>query len=334
MSHARKTTTLILTLTLVLAGCGARGSDPATGRALDGIEPVLPALNAVERVTFTHPYSCYSGGGAPSYDGSALFLSDYARQRNAPDLLYDGACGSTAYLQAATAGDDFALIADLGEVPLAQVTPAMAFNLTQVVGGDNTFTRTAPVVVGHTYAVLISKSDIRALFVLRVEAQVADGPMTISYAVKAYAIQETLASAPGFGWGAPSSAPVPPAKTGAAVQGQLRLAANLACGDAPSNDCRGLVYVGVIDRPAPLPESTLLGSTLIPAADLSGGRTLSYAVTGLPAGSYYVAAMLVETGTPGDPPYPKPGDLTAAPSPILLQAGATTSHDLTLSARF
>lgn len=328
-----ETTSLFLTLTLALAGCGARGSDPTTGSALDGIEPALPELNAVRRVTFTHPYSCYGGGGAPSYEGSALFLSDHARQRNAPDLLYNGACGSTAYLEAATAGDDFALIADLGEVPLDRVTPSMAFNLTQVVGGDNTFTRTAPVIVGHTYAVLISKSDIRALFVLHVESQVADGPMTISYAVKSYAIQETTASAPGFGWGAPSGAAAPPAKS-STVTGSVRVAAEVGCGSAPSNDCRGLVYIGVIDRPAPLPESKLLGSVVIPAADLGGGRALAYTIAGLPQGSYYIAAMLVETGAPGDPPYPKPGDLTAAPSPILLQAGATASHDLTLAARF
>ncbi len=330
----RLTTSLFLTLTLSLAGCGSHGSDPATGSAHDGIAPALPELNTVGSVTFTHPYSCYGGGGAPSYEGSALFLSDYARQRNAPDLLYDGACGSTATLSAATAGDDFALIADLGEVPLAGVTPAMAFNLTQVVGGDNTFIRTAPVSVGHTYAVLISKSDIRALFVVHVDAQVADGPMTISYAVKSYAIQETVESAPGFGWGATSGAAAPPAKTGATVTGSVRVAAEVVCGSSAANDCRGLVYLGVIDRPAPLPESKLLGSLVIPAADLRGGRARSYTIAGLPAGSYYLAAMLVETGAPGNPPFPKPGDLTAAPAPILLQAGVTAHRDVTLSARF
>jgi hypothetical protein len=318
---------LMMAIAVTLAGCGSSGGhDPATGTALDGSEGQLPDLHVIQRARFAHPYGCPSGG-TPSFEGTALFLSAYARQRNSPDLLYNGACGSPAYLEAATAGDDFALIADLGAVPLDGMTALMALR------HKHGFRETAPVIVGHTYVVLISKSDIRALFVLRVEEQVADGPMTISYAVKSYSVQETAASSPGFDWGAPSSA-ASPSKGSAAVQGSVRVASGVACGSGPTNDCRGLLYVGVIDRPLALPQSTLLGSTVIPVADLGAGRSVSYSIAGLPAGSAYIAAMLVEVGVPGNPPYPKPGDLALAPAPILLQAGATSSVDLTLGSRW
>ena len=55
---------------------------------------------------------------------------------------------------------------------------------------------------------------------------------------------------------------------------------------------------------------------------------------GLPAGSYYVSAMLVETGTPGNPPYPKQGDVVQAPRQILVQAGMTGTVDVVLASRW
>jgi hypothetical protein len=319
--------TPLLIATLTLAACithGSSASDPALGA-----DPgQLPALNVIQRATLAYPYSCQG-----SYGASALFLSAYSKERNSPDLLYNGACGSEDYIEADTAGDDFALIADLGPVPLHEVTSAMAFNYRNVVGGDNNFTRSAPVLVGHTYSVLISKSDIRALFVLHVDEQVADGPMTISYAVKSYAVQATTASSPGFGWTAPNSGAAATGSTGA-VRGSASLGSDVSCGNDAASDCRGVLFIGVIDRPAPLPEARLLGSALISAADLAGGRSVSYSIAGLPAGSYYLAAMLVETGTPSNPPYPKAGDLVQAPRQILVQAGVTSTADLTLAQRW
>jgi hypothetical protein len=156
----------------------------------------LPALNQVSEITLQRPYSCNS----MSYDVSALFLSAHSKSMNAPDLLYNGACGSKDYVQANTAGDDFALIADIGDVPLESVSASKAFNWKWVTGQDNIFKQNQDIKPQHTYAVLISKSDIRALYVFKVVSQEQDGPMTIRYSVKSYSIQTTVSESPGFKW--------------------------------------------------------------------------------------------------------------------------------------
>jgi hypothetical protein len=92
------------------------------------------------------------------------------------------------------------LISDLGPVPLEEVKTDQAFNYKRVVGSDNIFTEDAPVIEGHTYIVLLSKSDIRALFVLHVDQLQKGGAMTISYSVKSYSIQNTIEESTGFDW--------------------------------------------------------------------------------------------------------------------------------------
>lgn len=57
-----------------------------------------------------------------------------------------------------------------------------------------------PVYRNHTYAVLISKRDIRALYVLTVDEINPQGQLKIRYAVKSYSIQGTQVESPGFGW--------------------------------------------------------------------------------------------------------------------------------------
>jgi len=70
----------------------------------------LPQLNTIVRGVSLTPYSC-SG----SYDTSALFLSDYSKMMNGPDLLYDGFCtpGSSLTFTSDTAGDDFSALSYL-----------------------------------------------------------------------------------------------------------------------------------------------------------------------------------------------------------------------------
>lgn len=156
----------------------------------------MPVLHEIREATFARPNSCRS----PGYPESALFLSEGVQEMNAPDLLYDGACGSTNYLKASTAGDDFSLIADLGAVSLESVTASKAFNFDEVVGRDNVFRATADVVEGHTYAVLIAKADHRALFVLHVVRHAPDCGMTIRYAVLSYSMLRVVEDSPGFSW--------------------------------------------------------------------------------------------------------------------------------------
>lgn len=159
-----------------------------------GSNSLLPALHKIESYTFNNTYSC---GG--NYETSALFLSETSKQRNSPDLLFNGACGTVPYIEASTAGDDFSLISDLGNIPLEGVSASKAFNTARVAGLDNTFKKTMPVQPGHTYAVLIAKRVVRALYVLRVD-QITEGQMKIRYAIKSYAIQTTKAEGPGFDW--------------------------------------------------------------------------------------------------------------------------------------
>jgi len=156
---------------------------------------VLPGLHQIKTITLPSPYSC---GG--SYEKSAIFLSDFSRDKNAPDLLYNGACGSENNLEASTAGDDFSLIADLGEVNLEAVTAAKAFNLKNMVGSDNTFKENAKIKLKHVYAVLTSKAEIRSLIIYKVISHNKDGRLTLQYAVKSYSLQETIKESSGFDW--------------------------------------------------------------------------------------------------------------------------------------
>jgi hypothetical protein len=156
----------------------------------------MPALHQIRQAYFSRPYSL----GADGYESSALFLSQQRHARNSPDLLYD--CGVTDRIYATTAGDDFALVADLGAVPLEAVDAAKAFNYQRVVGFDNVFRENADVVEGHTYAVLIAKADLRALFVLNVVQHTPGCGMNIRYAVKQYSFLEVEQESDGFDWSA------------------------------------------------------------------------------------------------------------------------------------
>jgi hypothetical protein len=192
----RKVAVVLLVCSLTSLIVSARDRD-VTGE--------LPALHQIYTATLTPSYGCrppaeFSRG----YQGTALFLSTYSRTRNAPDLLFNGACGSDDYFQASTAGDDMALIADLGtEVPLADVSAHKAFNVRNIAGTDNEskFAQSAPVALGHTYVVLLNKSDVRGLFAIRVTAHERNRSVTLQYAVKQYQLLDVTAQSPGFDWG-------------------------------------------------------------------------------------------------------------------------------------
>ncbi len=165
---------------------------------------VLPELHVIKEATLSPNYSCrqteeFSHG----YENTALFLSDYARQRNSPDLLFNGACGSKDYFQAATAGDDMALLADLGEgVSLEDVTASRVFDLRSV-HSLNTYAKfsdSVEVKLNHTYAVHINKHHIRALLVFTVSDYVPNKKVALRYAVKSYQVVRIADESPGFDW--------------------------------------------------------------------------------------------------------------------------------------
>jgi hypothetical protein len=178
-------------------------SQDAAAAAAFKTTAALPQLHQIEEYTFQAPYSCNNGD--LNYEKSALFLSQYSKSRNSPDLLFNGSPSSDYscskfYVSSVTAGDDFALISDLGNVSLESVNASKAFNYSRIVGQDNIFKQDMLVVVGHTYTVLVAKSEIRALYAFTVESISLSGEMKIKYAVKSYAIQTTKTESIGFDW--------------------------------------------------------------------------------------------------------------------------------------
>jgi hypothetical protein len=169
----------------------------------------LPELHTIKAATLAPSYSCRTEqevqGG---YEQTALFLSSYSDYRNAPDLLFNGACGAEDYFQGSTAGDDMSLIADLGNVPLESVTAHTAFNIRNVHSFDlySRFAMEAKVEANHTYAVLINKSEVRGLFLFSVVNYVPNKTVDLRYAVEEYQLLNVRAQSEGFDWEARNSA--------------------------------------------------------------------------------------------------------------------------------
>ena len=165
----------------------------------------MPELHTINAVTLSPSYSCRSSNEfQKGYANTALFLSAYSKQRNSPDLLFNGACRSEDYFEASTAGDGMSLIADLGEnVQLGEVSAARAFNLKRVhsFAEYSKFADSVKVQPNHTYAVLLNESDKRGLFVFTVIGYVPNEKVELRYAVKSYQITlngQTISA--GFDW--------------------------------------------------------------------------------------------------------------------------------------
>lgn len=170
----------------------------------------LPELHTIKTATLSPSYSCRSKeefrGG---YGKTALFISQYSDDRNSPDLLFNGACGAEDYFHGSTAGDDMSLIADLGTVPLEEVTTSKAFNFKRVHSMDlySKFTQEANVAAGHTYVVLINKHELRGLFAFSVINYVPNKKVDLRYAVKEYQLLNVRSQAEGFNWDMKNQAP-------------------------------------------------------------------------------------------------------------------------------
>lgn len=165
----------------------------------------LPTLHAIRDASLSPAYSCRSteefGKG---YQSTALFLSAYTKRRNSPDLLFNGACGAADYFEAATAGDDMSLIADLGaDVSLEDVSATRAFNLQRVQSSTiySKFVRVVKVEPNHTYAVLLNGRERRGLFVFSVTEYVPNKKVSLKYAVKSYQVMPVgQVASSGFQW--------------------------------------------------------------------------------------------------------------------------------------
>lgn len=170
----------------------------------------LPQLHTIKPVTLSPSYSCRSKEESQTgYAQTALFLSRYSESRNSPDLLFNGACGADDEFQGSTAGDDMSLIADLGDVPLEEVTAAKAFNFKRIHSSDlySKFAQTAKVEANHTYAILINKSEVRGLFLVSVRSHVPNKAISLRYAVKEYQVLRVRNQAEGFDWSSKNQMP-------------------------------------------------------------------------------------------------------------------------------
>lgn len=164
----------------------------------------LPELHVIKSVTLSPSYSCRPDGEfQKGYEGTALFLSDYSKRRNSPDLLFNGGCRSADEFQSSTAGDDMALIADLGaDTPIETLTAHLAFNKQNVhlFEAYSKFAQQVKIAVNHTYVVLLNKSEIRGLFVFTVTNLVPNKRVDLRYAVKQYQVIDVKEQSQGFDW--------------------------------------------------------------------------------------------------------------------------------------
>ena len=166
----------------------------------------MPELHLIRTVTLSPSYSCRSTEDFQTgYAGTALFVSSYSKNRNSPDLLFNGACKSEDYFEA----QDFSLVADLGtKVSLEEVSASRAFNLKRVhsFAEYSKFAEEAQVAANHTYVVLLNKSEIRGLFVFTVDEYVPNQKVVLRYAVKSYQIMPSgSVRAENFDWERPSN---------------------------------------------------------------------------------------------------------------------------------
>ena len=163
----------------------------------------LLELHKIQSVTLLPSYSCRSHEDfQKGYEHTALFLSAYSKQRNSPDLVFDGACRSDDFFEVSTAGDDMSTVADLGKERLGELRTDQAFNVQRVNSPDlfSRFVWHMEVQLGHTYAVLINKREIRGLFYFTVTGYTPNQRLDLSYTVKEYQILSVTAESPGFDW--------------------------------------------------------------------------------------------------------------------------------------
>jgi|ERR1041385_2657224 hypothetical protein len=161
----------------------------------------LPELHKIEKITLSPSYSCRTPDEfSQGYANTALFLSGYSRQRNSPELLFNGDCHGTDYFMSATAGAQLDVISDFGTVPLKELVPSDVFGPRRTVNSMADFRRERNVQAGHTYAVLINKGDVHGFFFFQVVKYVPNQKLDLEYAVMNYSIFREEQRSPGFDW--------------------------------------------------------------------------------------------------------------------------------------
>jgi hypothetical protein len=161
----------------------------------------LPELHKIEKITLAPSYGCRTPEEfAQGYANTALFLSSYSKQRNSPELLFNGACSGPDYFVSATAGAQLDMLSDFGVVPLKDLAPSDVFGLHRTVNSMADFRQELKVQAGHTYAVLINKGDIHGFFFFQVVKYIPNQKLDLEYVVMNYTIFREEQRSPGFDW--------------------------------------------------------------------------------------------------------------------------------------
>lgn len=166
-------------------------------------ESELPQLHQISKASLSPLHKCRPAEESQNvYQPTTLFLSKHSERIKSPDLVFNGACGAPDYFVVATSGDDLSMIADLGDVPIEDVTAHMVFRLKpdNDPANVNRFVRGARVEFNHTYAVLQNKAHVRGIFFFRVTGYLPNERVDLTYAVKHYQLMGVQDVAPGFDW--------------------------------------------------------------------------------------------------------------------------------------
>ena len=163
--------------------------------------PDLPELHKIRKSTLSPSSGCRSKEDSQTgYGTAALYLSKDSR---GPELLFYGGCGQQDRLLVNMAGGDMNLMADMGKVPLEDLSADQPFvlRLDHSLEPALQFKFEAQIEVGHTYAVLVNKTFERALFYFTVTGHLQNKRLDLRYVVKNFQITTTMmAEAPGFSW--------------------------------------------------------------------------------------------------------------------------------------
>ena len=161
----------------------------------------LPELHKINRVTLSPNFGCRSEQDInKGYENTALFLSLYSRRMNSPELLFNGACKSSDWFEAATAGDDLDVMADYGEWPIEDLTAQQVFSPRRLAGAYAQFAQSVSVREGHTYGLLINKPEIRGFFFFQVMRHIPNHKVELKYVVQDYQLLNRSAASSGFAW--------------------------------------------------------------------------------------------------------------------------------------
>jgi len=165
--------------------------------------PGMPELHVINKATLGPSYGCRPPEEfRKGYQETALYLNRQNWQAGSPVLLFNGACNSPNYFEVVSAGNEMSLVADLGDVPIEEVSAHRAFNFNNVNSPAEFtgFARMVKVEFGHTYVALVNQQYIRGMIVFKVTGYIPNERVDLLYAVKKYQVLDVKSQSEGFDW--------------------------------------------------------------------------------------------------------------------------------------